>query len=92
MLSGVESSELEFRDLTPTTMPIKAEASRIEAKAVKKIFFLLLDKLMFLPESKIPAKKSLIRVMVDEMDWSQVKPSVVEVKMKITKTMTVELY
>lgn len=56
-------SVVEFRDLTPMTMPIRAESSRIDAKAVKKSFFLLLDKLMFLPECKIPAKKSLIWVI-----------------------------
>lgn len=65
-------SVVEFRDLTPTTMPIRAESSRIDAKAVKKIFFLLLVKLMFLPEFKIPARKSLMWVIVFEvfeMDW-----------------------
>lgn len=68
MLSGLELSKPEFRDLTPTITPIKAEANRIiKAKAVKNSFFLLLDRLICMPESKPSEKKSVVRDMI--MKW-----------------------
>ena len=59
MLCEVDLSlDVEFLDLTPTTMPIKAETKRTVARAPKMSFFRL--------ESMTPVKKTLIRDMIYE--------------------------